>query len=848
MKKAEIKVGGMYLAKVSGMVTTVRVDKIRQSPNGRTGEFAREITVYDVTNVKTGRSTTFRSAAKFRIAVTKEQAEERMKLDKEVHIGYWVKQEEERKDKAHTEFDATVQERIELAPQEEEICESCGASSVERWVEDDWNCFKCNSCGTSGSVCMEDEQRSDPTTPMVDAKTATDPSTQTASEASAAQIATSLAQGAMTVVGSLAGKIASSRIKREVGTPVAGMVPNDEQEDILALAEEMDQTPGQGRVMVVVAGAGTGKTATLKMLEQVMTGRGQYTAFNTSLVAESKTKFVKAACNTTHSLAFRAVGKLYQHRLGAERMRSGQVARILGIENMVVILKGAGAPDEEGKPTDKTKTLQAEWLAGQVMTALRKFMGSADREVGEHHFHYTDGLDVPEDGNRTWTNNNLVRAYLLPFARKAWDDLRRLDGQLPFSHDAYVKIWQLGEGPDRPIIAADYILLDEDQDTAPVFLDVLMQQKHALLIMVGDDNQQIYEWRGAVNATKAFPHAPRRLLSQSYRFGQAIADVANTILGELEVPTDLVMRGHPDIPSRIDEVADPRCYLYRTNAGAITRVMVARKEGKRPHLIGKCDDIIAWCQAALDLQAKRGTRFLELACFDTWEEVQEYSKSDEGGDLRLMVKLIDDFGAQEIRDALKDMPKEADADLVISTAHRSKGREWDTVRLGPDFPTANKMSDADIRLLYVAATRAKMTLDVSECPPFCGAYDDSGEERRWIPGLRIEYTVPMPTASQQAMYLSLKGAVPKQFPNVGINDSGRMVTEAPRDEPTDQEIADITKPKFSWRKYDNGWCVQGAINTPIGTQVQVERRDGSKSMVTIRGVAYKNTDTWIYKV
>lgn len=62
MKKSEIKVGGLYKAKVSNRLTTVRVDAIREwgAPSVGTG------TRYDVTNLTTGRKTTFRSAAKFR--------------------------------------------------------------------------------------------------------------------------------------------------------------------------------------------------------------------------------------------------------------------------------------------------------------------------------------------------------------------------------------------------------------------------------------------------------------------------------------------------------------------------------------------------------------------------------------------------------------------------------------------------------------------------------------------------------------------------------------------------------------------------------------------------------------
>ena len=242
--------------------------------------------------------------------------------------------------------------------------------------------------------------------------------------------------------GALAGRIAAARTKRAVGSPVAGMVPNEEQESILAAAAEDGL-----RMLVVAAGAGTGKTATLKMLEQVLPGRGQYTAFNASLVAESKAKFQKAACNTTHSLAFRAVGKEYQHRLGGERMKSHQIAQLLGISDFTVTIKGGGPPDDKGKPTDKLKTLNAAYLAGQVLAAVKRFCQSADREIEAKHLRYIDGIDSPVQHDTPITlrrvNNDLVRDYLLPFCQKAWADLSRTDGQLPFSHDCYVKLWQL---------------------------------------------------------------------------------------------------------------------------------------------------------------------------------------------------------------------------------------------------------------------------------------------------------------------------------------------------------------------------------------------------------------------
>lgn len=71
MKKHEISVGGHYLAKVSGRVVTVRVDAVREVSKYRRNNYSGEsvygsAAVYDVTNLATGRRTTFRSAAKFR--------------------------------------------------------------------------------------------------------------------------------------------------------------------------------------------------------------------------------------------------------------------------------------------------------------------------------------------------------------------------------------------------------------------------------------------------------------------------------------------------------------------------------------------------------------------------------------------------------------------------------------------------------------------------------------------------------------------------------------------------------------------------------------------------------------
>ncbi|WP_234841934.1 UvrD-helicase domain-containing protein [Sinorhizobium meliloti] len=72
-------------------------------------------------------------------------------------------------------------------------------------------------------------------------------------------------------------------------------------------------------------------------------------------------------------------------------------------------------------------------------------------------------------------------------------------------------------------------MLDEAQDTNPVVLDILQRQR-GQLIYVGDRYQQIYEWRGAVNAMESIDTDASTYLTTSFRFGDAIAELATKML------------------------------------------------------------------------------------------------------------------------------------------------------------------------------------------------------------------------------------------------------------------------------------------------------------------------------
>lgn len=467
-----------------------------------------------------------------------------------------------------------------------------------------------------------------------------------------------------------------------------GFAPTDEQIEALRLFHAGDS-------MVIEAGAGTGKTSTLRLLAWSTQRPGRYLAFNKAIADDVQGSMPsRVGASTAHSLAFRAVGRPYARRLSAPRMKARELAQRLDLAPMWVNAGGT------------RKALTDGYLGGLVMRSIERFCQSAALEPGPEHVPYIDGIDFPEkDGTRGWTNNTAVRDRLVPAMRKAWADICDVGGQLRFVHAHYLKIFQLSE----PFVPAEFIMLDEAQDLNPVLDAIVAAQEHAQLIYVGDPSQAIYEWTGAVNAMETFEADHRTTLTQSFRFGPAIAARANEILARID--SNLRLSGLSSIASSVGVLDRPAAILCRTNAHAVLQMLRWQARDLRPHLVGGGSEVLSFARAAGDLMEHRFVSHPELACFDTWEEVQAYVEQDaQGVDLKLLVELVDEYGIEKIEQALGAMPTETDADVVISTAHKAKGREWPSVQIADDF-TMVEETPAELRLRYVAVTRAKLALD-----------------------------------------------------------------------------------------------------------------------------------------
>jgi hypothetical protein len=478
--------------------------------------------------------------------------------------------------------------------------------------------------------------------------------------------------------------------------------PTDEQSMIIKafLAREN---------MVVRAGAGAAKTTTCVMMANAaLTRKGRFMAFNRAIVDAAALKMpANVKCSTFHGYFYGIVGRNYRHRSASVSAR--QSADILGIDSdLMTSDTDAHAPK-----------LSAIQQVRSVYAAINKFSMSDDKEINGWHIPWIRGF-TPEQ-------MSVVRNELASFLTIAWRDISDVNGKLRFKPENYVKIGAMMS----PRIAASFVMIDEAQDTFPVILGWLKRQYHTQMIVVGDPAQAINGWTGAIDSMDKFgAKFTEYTLSQSFRFGPAIATEANKLLSMLgdfrikgfDAEESIVCNGEIEIPEYAeDETPDTHAILCRTNAGVIeAAIRESQNTGRKIAMPdAQVTEIRNIAKAAMQLMNGQACDYPDFAIFKDWSEVQEYVKNDpSGADIKTTVTIVDKYGAEALITLADSLVPVAMCDTLISTVHKTKGLEWDIVEIAFDFPEPKPTSDGErgeitkdeLMLYYVAFTRAKYLL------------------------------------------------------------------------------------------------------------------------------------------
>lgn len=451
-----------------------------------------------------------------------------------------------------------------------------------------------------------------------------------------------------------------------------------------------------GRNLRINAFAGTGKTSTLLQVASSTSRRGVYVAFNRAIADEAKRKFpANVRPSTLHGLAF------------------GHMVRRYGDTKMTGTLNGGVVADKlRLKPQSFGGGIEASARGWGFLIAetVKRFCRSGRDGIAAHHVPLDGALAELEPAARGAVIEQVVKA-----ANGLWARMVDPTDDIPLSHDGYLKVWVLS----RPEIPGDFILLDEAQDLNGVAL-TLMRHQTAQLVTVGDRWQTIYEWRGARNGMTELDADHEARLTQSFRFGNAIAQNATGVLRVLGETVPLT--GNPSITDKLGRLDEPAAIITRTNSRLIDEVVDALEGGLRPYIVGGVFEMLNFIEGAEKLMAGRRVEFpAELFGFGHWDEVVAASARNEGADLRRWVSIFNRHKPTALRRLLLGLPKsEVEGNLVLSTAHKAKGLEWQTARLTDDFlvrpigAPAGHMNDAELRLVYVAATRAMSALDIPD--------------------------------------------------------------------------------------------------------------------------------------
>ena len=472
----------------------------------------------------------------------------------------------------------------------------------------------------------------------------------------------------------------------------AGFSPTPEQleaRDIFATRKSLK----------INAFAGTGKTSTLELLARSTDRTGVYLAFNRAIVDEAKARFGSNTRSLTiHSMAWRSMPKELSRQKNkmTNRLNAKALESMLELEDIVF--------DQKIRVTGTTQ-------AYLIQQAVGTFLQSEKVEIPRIKLDRYCRLSLlsPE------SKRSLIE-LVDSWAKTMWERMSDASNRaFPLGHDGYVKLWSLS----NPEIPADFILLDEAQDTNPVALSVLRRQD-SQIVYVGDKHQQIYDWRGAINAMEEMPADEETYLTKSFRFGLNIAALATKILFALGERRKLL--GNGGLESALGHCV-PDAILARTNIGVMTEVISAINEEKRCHVVGDTRELKNLLRGVVDLKNGQPSKAPEFFGFSNWEEVLSLVEDGEGDQLEPLVRLVQAHGERHLLWALnRTEQKEEGVDIVISTAHKAKGREWSSVRLSDDFMAGiNKkrgekpvMESSEARLLYVAITRAKQRLDVPQ--------------------------------------------------------------------------------------------------------------------------------------
>ncbi len=305
--------------------------------------------------------------------------------------------------------------------------------------------------------------------------------------------------------------------------------------------------------------------------------------------------------------------------------------------------------------------------------------------------------------------------------------------------------------PNR--IAKTVLVIDEAQDMSDeeyALVHALMTANEEMrVIAVGDDDQNIFEFRGSDSRymSRLLQESDGRFIemTENYRSSRHVVDFANTfvrgIRGRLKNEPIISMNrregfvgirrhaSHTMFRPLVEDVLAHRgegtaCVLTQTNEEAVILVALLRRHGLKSKLVQSMEGFRFWNMAEVRMFLKHisaGTH-TPVIPDDVWENARQRTFAVYAGSSGLpylerclslfeqtnRTKYHTDFKEFVFESSVEDFCDLSGADVVVSTIHKAKGREFDDIYMLIARP--QYIPDEVLRRYYVGATRAKERL------------------------------------------------------------------------------------------------------------------------------------------
>lgn len=459
---------------------------------------------------------------------------------------------------------------------------------------------------------------------------------------------------------------------------------------------------GKGNA-VVRARAGTGKTTTIiEAIKYAPESDILLAAFNKRIAEElvHKLSNPNATAKTLHALGFAAVRNFWKG------------TRVDNQRGLVLARKAAGeqAPDE-------------------MIALVRKLAA-----FGKNIMPYGSAIDLVELAaqydcvpDEEWEESGWNITKVAKAAHKAMRLATQRDGTVDFDDMLFVPVVMKMARPMYSLVVIDEA---QDMNQTQLLLAQKLVKKGGRVVVVGDDRQAIYGFRGAdsnsLDRLKKELDAVEFPLTTTYRCPKSVVALAQRLVPDYvaaETAPEGIIRDLAE--GRLVEDATPGSFiLSRKNAPLVSVCIKLLKNGKRAKVEGK--DI---GRNLLSIVRKLNAKTIEslIEKLEAWEERETNRARQNAKDPEPIIERIKDQSEMlarlaeglasvkeleaRILDLFDDAAENAPAYIVCSSVHKAKGLERDRVYLLTDtFYPGGREGIEERNIEYVAITRAKAEL------------------------------------------------------------------------------------------------------------------------------------------